>query len=101
MACKRCKDERWVCEAHPAWTAEHARTCGEPGMPCPACNRDPGPDIEPRLPKGFQCGARSGRTRAARSLRGGPRAFRTRGTFVCVGGLVDARPSSRPQAMGG
>ena len=42
---------------------------GQAGMPCPVCNPDPGPDIVPRLPKGFRRGGQNGGRAAYRARR--------------------------------
>jgi hypothetical protein len=41
LPCSACGDTGWVCEAHanqPWGDHPNACQCGEPGMPCPACN---------------------------------------------------------------
>jgi len=41
--CKRCLDERWVCENHSRKSWEHPDGCScGAGMPCPDCNTGPG-----------------------------------------------------------
>jgi hypothetical protein len=38
--CLRCRNARWVCEAHPdrPWGIKGGCPCGGPGDPCPVCN---------------------------------------------------------------
>jgi hypothetical protein len=48
MACARCEDEGWVCEAHPEVPWPHGDRAG-PGTPCPDCNAT----NPPRPPPGF------------------------------------------------
>jgi|EndMetStandDraft_8_1072994.scaffolds.fasta_scaffold16872_4 hypothetical protein len=54
VACARCQDTYWVCEAHDdrPWDGPHACGCGAAGAPCPTCNV-PKPGEAPRLPAGF------------------------------------------------
>lgn len=42
LACARCKDEGWVCEAHPdkPWRESIGGCECAPGVPCPDCNHD-------------------------------------------------------------
>ena len=55
VACFRCFNTGWVCEAHDnrPWDGEYACDCGAAGMPCPNCNPSD-KDHPPRLPRGFQ-----------------------------------------------
>jgi hypothetical protein len=46
LVCKLCRDQRWVCEAHPDKPMEHD-CCGGAGMPCPTCNAGDGqPELQ-------------------------------------------------------
>jgi hypothetical protein len=51
--CKRCWDERWVCEEHLARPMGHDG-CRGAGVPCPDCNPAGGPDEPPAPPRGFK-----------------------------------------------
>ena len=44
MACERCNDSGWVCEAHDehAWLIDGESHCKAPGIPCPDCNPSDG-----------------------------------------------------------
>src|SRR5262245_52198832 len=54
VACFRCCNTGWVCEAHDnrPWDGPHACGCGAAGAPCPSCNVSD-PDNPPRLPAGL------------------------------------------------
>ena len=49
--CPTCKGARWVCEAHPdrPHGIDGGCDCGEPGMPCRACNRTDGERAAPAI----------------------------------------------------
>lgn len=55
--CPICDGTGWVCEAHAdrPWGADSKRACdcGEPGMPCEACNPSGGADHAPNAPAAF------------------------------------------------
>lgn len=52
MACTRCQDTRWVCEAHPDKPMDHD-DCEGAGMPCPICNPSSRAKV-PTLPPLFE-----------------------------------------------
>src|SRR4051812_26955516 len=59
LTCPLCKNDRWVCEAHPAFPMGHG-ACRAEGMPCMVCNplakdpnQSPGLGLSKSLPDGF------------------------------------------------
>jgi hypothetical protein len=55
MACPRCHDARWVCEAHMdrPWGIAGGCACGQPGAPCPVCNRSRR-ESPPQMPEAYR-----------------------------------------------
>jgi hypothetical protein len=48
--CSQCADTGWICEDHPDRAWKHCN-CGGAGMPCPSCNKSPGPNDRPDVPR--------------------------------------------------
>lgn len=58
--CARCDNSRWACEENHAdcpWLGNHACNGGEPGAPCPICNR-PDDLSAQKMPEGFEVDAK-------------------------------------------